>query len=201
MGYSHGKKWSDDAIRKSINKVVIAYDLKRMPSRSEVEQFYGNTSLTNAISKRCGWYELAKEMGLQIKDSETYFGKKQEEIARQTLITKGFEVRKMPQNYPYDLLVNDCVKVDVKASSLHKVESGAFYSFNIEKSYPTCDIYILYILNVDKSTKKVLVIPSSVIPYNTQISVGEKKSKYDKYADKWEYIEQYSEFYENVNRS
>lgn len=199
MGYTHGKKWTKEEIEKSILKVVDEYELNRMPSRSEVESFFGDTSLTNAISRRYKWYDLAKELGLPIKESDTYFGKKQEEIARQTLVAKGFEVRKMSQNFPYDLLVNDCVKIDVKASRLYEGEAGSFYSFNIEKPFPTCDIYLLYLLNADRTTKKVLVIPSKIVPYNTQISVGEKKSKYDKYADKWEYIERYSEFFEEIN--
>ena len=51
MGYTHGKKWTKEEIEKSILKVVDEYELNRMPSRSEVESFFGDTSLTNAISR------------------------------------------------------------------------------------------------------------------------------------------------------
>ena len=84
------------------------------------DRYYHDTSLTNAVSKRMGWYRLAQMMGLPIKDSETYFGKRHEESAKEMLIAKGFEVRRMPQNFPYDLFVNDRIKVDVKASRLYQ---------------------------------------------------------------------------------
>lgn len=87
-----------------------------------------------------GWYDLADQLGLPIKESETYFGKRQETVAQEQLITMGYEVRRMPQNFPYDLLVNDCLKVDVKASQLYRGPHGNFYTFNTEKPFCTCDI-------------------------------------------------------------
>ena len=131
-----------------------------------------------------GWYSLAQILALPIKECETSFGKRQEQIAQEQLIARGFEVRRMPQNFPYDLLVEDCVKVDVKASKLYRGANGNFYSFNTEKPFCTCDIYMLYLINDDNSEKDVLVLPSKFVPTNTQISVGETTSKYYKYAQK-----------------
>ena len=108
MGYTHGTKWTEDSIKEGVLKVVSDLELDRMPSRKEVESFYGDSALTGAVSKRIGWYNLAHQLGLSIKDSETYFGKKQEQLVREELISMGYEVRRMPQNFPYDLLVNDC---------------------------------------------------------------------------------------------
>lgn len=197
MGYTHGTKWTDEKIKEGILTVVKECNLDRMPSSSEVIRFYNNRGLANAISRRKGWYKLADELGLKIKDSETYFGKSYEELTRQKLISLGFEVEKMSQNFPYDLLVNNAIKVDVKASRLYKGEQGNFYSFNLEKPYTTCDILILIAVNENKEIQKYFVIPSVVVYHHTQISIGESKSKYDKYENKWSYFDKYSEFIDN----
>lgn len=199
MGYTHGTKWTEDSIKEGVLKVVSDLELDRMPSRKEVESFYGDSALTGAVSKRIGWYNLAHQLGLSIKDSETYFGKKQEQLVREELISMGYEVRRMPQNFPYDLLVNDCVKVDVKSSRLYRGKSGNFYSFNLEKPFCTCDIYVMRLINEDGSVKESLIIPSKNIPTNTQVSVGESASKYYQYRDKWEYINDYCAFMESIS--
>ena len=198
MGYAHGVRWTDELISERVLEVVHALELERMPSSKECENYFRNSALTSAISKRMGWYALAKKMGLPIKDSETYFGKRQEESAKEQLISRGFEVRRMSQNFPYDLLVNDCVKVDVKASRLYQSANGSFYSFNLEKPFCTCDIYMLYMANDDKTEKGVLIIPSKFVATNTQISVGETKSKYHRFLDRWDYLEEYSLFFEGI---
>ena len=71
MGYSHGIKWTDELIQEKILEVKDALQLGRMPSREECRQYFHDESLVNAVSRRIGWYALAREMGLKIKDSET----------------------------------------------------------------------------------------------------------------------------------
>ena len=198
MGYTHGCKWTLDDIKARILEVVAAEGLGRMPSRSECEAYYNNTSLTNAVSRSIGWYALAKEIGLPIKDSDTYFGKLHEENAQKELSAMGYDVRRMSQNFPYDLLINGCVKVDVKASRLFKGKMGNFYAFNLEKPFCTCDIYLLYCLNDDGTQNDTLIIPSKFVAFNTQISVGETKSVYHKYSHRWDYIQIFCDFNSSV---
>lgn len=199
MGYTHGKRWTQEEIEKAVLEVVRETDLDRMPSRSEVERYYGDYRLTNAISKRIGWYQLAEKLNLPVKQSETYFGKKQEQLVQEEIIAMGHEVRRMPQNFPYDLLVDDCVKIDVKASRLYKGKNGSFYTFNLEKPFCTCDIYVLRILSDTNEVLSTLIIPSKDVPTNSQISVGEVKSKYYKYREKWDYLDNYVSFFESVS--
>lgn len=199
MGYTHGIRWSDELIKEKILEVIRFKNLNRMPTRSETEDYFGNGALACVISKRKGgWYALAKEMELSIKECETTFGKSHEKIMMERLIAMGYEVRRMPQNFPYDLLVNDSVKIDVKASRLYKGPGGNFYSFNLEKPFCTCDIYILRLIGNDGNESDTLVIPSAHVATNTQISVGEMASKYKKYSKKWEYIAEYCSFMESV---
>lgn len=197
MGYSKGIRWTDDLIKEKVLEVKKAFSLDRMPSRSECIQYFHNEALVNAISKRKKWYQLAQELGLRVKDSETYFGKSEESNAAEMLISLGFSVRKMPQNFPYDLLVDDCVKVDVKASHLYHGPNGNFYTFNLEKQFATCDIYILFAL-AECEEKRIFVVPSKFVIAQSQISMGALKSKYHKFENRWDFISSLSDFWNNA---
>ena len=192
-------KWTDQRIKADLMKMGNEEGLSRMPTRKEVERFYGDGRLSNAITKHIGWYNLADALGLSIKNSETTFGKKYEKLVQERLISMGYEARRMPQNFPYDLLVNDSVKIDVKASRLYMGTVGNFYSFNLEKPFCTCDLYVLCLIGVDEAISSYLIVPSKDVPTNTQISVGESKSKYNRYKDKWDYIEEYNRFFSSVS--
>ena len=199
MGYTYGQQWNDELIKNGVLQVVEVCKLGRMPSRSECVDFYGNHKLANAVSRRNGgWYKLADELGLPIKKSDTYFGKMQEYAVCEMLREQGFETERMPQNFPYDILVDNCVKVDVKASRLYKGKNGNFYAFNLEKKYATCDVYILLTLDNENNITNTLIVPSVFVIKNTQISVGEQQSKYYQFKDKWDYISSLSAFCGNM---
>lgn len=199
MKEKYTQKWTDKTIVEALQEVIDNSELDRMPTFREIQNYYNNCKLTNAISKRNGIYYYAELMGVKTGDSETYFGKLQESIAAEELISRGYDVRQMPQNFPYDLLVNDSVKIDVKAARLYRGSAGNFYSYNLERLFCACDIYVLYVLNDDRSTKDVLIIPSKFISTQTQIGIGEQKSKYYKYSKRWDYIESYAGFFEDIS--
>lgn len=194
----HKTKWNDDLISQKIIEAKTAIGVSRMPSESELNTFFRNSALTNAINRRGGMYHWANKLGLSIKKSETYIGKAHESEILELLVGQGYEVRKMPTKFPYDLLVDDCIKVDVKASRLFRGNAGNFYSFNLEKPYSTCDIYVLRTLSDDGEATSDFIIPSKFVITNTQISVGEKSSKYDKFKDRWDYISQFKAFLEAI---
>ena len=189
--------WTKEKIKKQILEIVENTGIDHMPTGSEVNKYFGNYKLSNAISKRKMWYPLAKELGLKIKDSETTKGKTYEQITFEKLICMGYEAERMPQNFPYDILVENSLKIDVKVSCLYKGKSGNFYTFNLEKPYSTCDIYILYCKN-DFKDDEVIILPSKYVSNNTQISIGELKSKYYEFKNKWEYIDEYVKFYKEI---
>jgi hypothetical protein len=199
MGYAHGTKWTEQSIKEGVLEVVKNCKLSRMPSRKEIEDYYNDCRLTNAISKRMGYYKLAQELGLPIKESNTYFGKKHEQILSEKLVCMGYEVERMPQNFPYDILVNNAIKIDAKVSRLYKGVHGNFYSFNLEKPYTTCDILVLMALDDNSNIKTFYVVPSLFVYKHTQIGIGENKSKYEKFKDKWSYLEQYISFIDEVS--
>ena len=72
---------------------------------------------------------------------------------------------------------------------------GSFYTFNLEKKNPTCDIYICYCLNEIDEITKVYIVPSKVMYGKKQLSVGEVSSMYDIYKNNWEILKIYDDFY------
>ena len=74
-----------------------------------------------------------------------------------------------------------------------------YYSFNLEKSNPTCDRFVVFCLNKDKSIHKTYIIPSSVLYGKTQLSLGVNSSIYDKFLDKWQIFNDYNTFYNSIN--
>lgn len=195
MGYKHGKKWTDDLIKQEMLRVKEGLELNRMPTRSECVDFSGSHGLSVAVTRRQGgWYQLAKDLGLPIKESETTLGKSYEIKIARVLEGAGHSVKRMSQNFPYDLLVDDFVKVDIKASHLYRGSAGNFYTFRMGKAYATCDIYILVTLDDKNEILGTYVVPSSSVMNNKQISIGEINSIYHQYKDRWDFIDEYKNF-------
>lgn len=195
MGHTHGIMWTDEMVQDEILKIMKTLDIKRMPTRNEIIQITQNNALTNRISRTKGFYGWAKELNLPIKESETTFGKKYEYIVKDMLESKGYKADKMSQNYPYDLLVNNNIRVDVKVAKpyIEVNHKARFHTFNLYKRYATCDIYIIVCLNEKGNIEKVLIVPASKLKI-TQLSIG-KKSIYDKYENNFKLLDIYDKFY------
>ncbi len=195
MGYSHGRDWTKDDTEKDILRIVDTLGLDHFPTHSEMNNFYGNLSLSNRVSKSGGTRYWANELNLSIKNCESELGNDFElfaikEIAEHT----GLTSRQTKPRFPYDLLVDECVKVDVKVSYPFQNNCNVFANtFNLEKKEPTCDIFILYCLDMDGDISKTIIIPAVVLSGQTQIGVG-KESKWDKYKDCWRYIVEFDVF-------
>lgn len=68
---------------------------------------------------------------------------------------------------------------------------------NLEKQLSTCDFYILITISREEENR-VMVVPSSKVIANNQISVGAGKSKYHKFTDRFDLIEKAVEFWQNL---
>lgn len=198
MGYTRGTVWTDEVIEKKIMEVVEKLNLDHFPTHSEIIKALGNKGLAVKISKYKGTVFWAEKMGLPIKYSETSFGNRFEiKCISDIFENTGLHSVQTSSRHPYDLLVNNSVKVDVKVSKefTNNCHTKSF-TFNLEKREPTCDIFILYCLEDDESVRKALIIPACSLLGQTQIGVGDK-SKWDFYINRWDFIQQYSEFFDN----
>jgi len=200
MGYTHGKRWDDDKIRVSLLQIVEKRGGKTMPTHFEILSLTGDGSLVDALVNHGGTKRFAEMLGLQIKQCESEVGDAYEELcAEQIRLLFGYDVKKMKPRYPYDLLVEGCLKVDAKVSHLYTTKQNTkFYTFNLEKQNPTCDLFVCYCVDRTEKPVKTLIIPSGVVSGKKQLSVG-LKSNYDKYADRWETIRSYVRFFQDEN--
>ncbi len=96
--------WTQDKILLYVKACMSATGLTRMPSRSELSEYYGNDKLTNAIRRfPGGYYKIAEILNIEMKESETQFGKYGEDLATKLLEEHGFAVERMSTRYAYDL--------------------------------------------------------------------------------------------------
>ena len=188
MGYALGTKWDDNRIKSELKNVMAALGIDRMPSRTEMDSVTHNTALSNKVMKTGGIRYWAKELGLELKNSETTLGNNYEYIDMNLFTEKGYKVNKMTTKHPYDLFVNDHVKVDVKVSHYYHSNEFSYHTFGLGKKYQNCDIFICICLDDNDKVVKNLIIPSDFLIGQRQLSVG-TNSTYDKLNNKSAYID------------
>ena len=197
MGYSHGNQWTEKRIENAIKNVMKTAKINSMPTHTQMDEITGNMALSNAVSKHGGSKYWANKLGIDCKICESKIGYEYECECLSHLTTLGYDCELTKARYPYDILANNNIKVDVKCGNLYHGTVGNYYTFNLEKSKPTCDVYVCYCVN-DDVVQKVYIIPSCVLSGKTQLSVGVEKSKYDKYINAWNIISKYDDFYKSV---
>ncbi|QIB56539.1 hypothetical protein [Blautia producta] len=202
MSYTHGRRWTEEIISESILNIVSSCGMNTFPTHSEMEEFYGNKALCVKISRTGGTRYWAERLHLPIKKCESEFGndyelKAMDDIWKET----GMHSRQTKPRYPYDLVVNNWIKVDVKVSKQIYTNCHTWQnSFNLEKKDPTCDIFILYCLDKNGTFIKKLIIPSCVLTGQTQVGVG-NNSKWNKYEENWNTFWKYYEFYKGLKEA
>jgi hypothetical protein len=199
MGYSHGTSWSKELIEKTLTDIVAKHKMDTFPTHTQMHEMTGSMALLNAVRRSGGTRYWAEYLGLEIKPSESKLGEEYELKCMEQMKHFGYRCEKMPDRYPYDLLVENNIKVDVKCGNLFKGENGEYYTFNLEKKSPTCDLFVCYCIEGGK-VEKVMVIPSCKLSGKTQLAVGKNVSKYDKYIGRWDYFGLYNEFYHKINK-
>lgn len=202
MGYVRGSRWTDEKIQDSIEEIVNSLGLDHFPTHSELNNYFGTNGVSLAISRHGGTRKWAKRMNMSILNCASEFGNDFElraigDIYEETAL---MAVQTKPR-YPYDLLVDGCIKVDVKVSRQIFTNCHTWQNtFNLEKKEPTCDIFILYCLDETGNFIKKLIIPSCVLAGQTQVGVG-SNSKWDKYEENWNLFLDYYEFYQKLKEA
>ena len=135
MGYTHGKKWTQNKIMTEIMDAMRKLEIERMPTVSELKNI-NMGGLSNAISKSHGFEWWAEALKLPTRASKTGLGKKYEKIFANIVYKKlKCKSQQMSTKFPYDVLVEELVKVDVKCGFAYaNGKAGTFYTFNLENS-------------------------------------------------------------------
>jgi hypothetical protein len=187
---------SDSDIEKRIVEIMDELKLDRMPSSSEINSFSDGGKLHNSITRSYGYREWAYKLNLSLKDSETQLGNDYEAITCSLLREKGYQVEKMSTNHPFDVLINNSVKVDVKTARPSILRGSRVHAFGITKKHGSCDLYITVALNEEDEIEKFLIIPSHRLQVVT-LCIGQK-SKYDVYNQRFDLLDEYSKFFSSV---
>jgi hypothetical protein len=177
------KKWTNESIENGIMDIARQFETMRMPTDREVVESVGNASLAIAIQKSGGYVYWANKLNLPRKKNATMTGIDSERKVAEILKAHRYQVTLTPTRYPYDILVNDCVKIDVKCAHKSYIRGCEVHAYRISKPLPTCDIYVCRDLDDDK----YYIIPAHKCVGMKMIEMG-AKTKYDIYQDKWELI-------------
>lgn len=196
MGYSHGFKWTNEIIENKIYEVMNILGINRMPSASEIKCILKDSSLSNKIAKTGGFTKWADKLGLKTKKSETQLGNKFENKAKEIIESKGYKVELMNYKYPFDLLVNDAIRIDVKSAKAYLSQGSRCHTVGINKKYATCDLYLIFALDEYENIERTFIMPGCDLRV-TSMSFG-KDSIYNAYINRWDLFKKYDDFYNNL---
>ena len=191
MGHAFGTHWTDELLASEIMKIANQFDPPRMPSNQEVKQMTGSHALSNAISKHGGYKHWANKLGLEQKYSETKLGIEGEKHIANVLRHMGFKVEMTSARHPYDLLIDKCVKIDVKTAKTSYIRGCPIHAYRLAKKQQTCDFYIFY----EVDTEKVYVVPSHVCNGQIQVEMGANSKPYAKYLNAYHLLTKASNIY------
>lgn len=189
-------KWDEKTIEDALELMVSSTGQKTMPTHKEINEFFGNYKLSNAIRRNGGTAYWAQKMGFEIKECESKMGENYEDFFVAEMLDEGFDCERAnigSPRFPYDVIVDGSVKVDVKSGRLYSLGNGSgFYTFNIEKKIQTCDVFVLYCVgekdNREKYVKEFYTIPASILSGKTQVSFGLDSKKYRMFKNNYNAI-------------
>lgn len=157
--------------------------LGRMPSNQELLQ-QGLSDLANQISKRGGFLAWAKRMGVTRSLSDSDTGWSGEIALAKVLERRGFNVLRMDAvKSPYDLRLNNVLRVDVKSANYAQYGASAGWFYRVGKE-PQADIMALYQLD----TGVCYFIPWGICP-TSNVTISKGVGKYNEFRDRFDILE------------
>lgn len=196
---NYGEPWTEKDIKEAVELVVKETGITHFPTHRELNDYYGNNGLSVRLSRTGGTRRWSKILNLPPSAcSNTKFGNKYElqaitDIKQETGLNSELTI----ERYPYDIYVENGVKVDIKASMPLKGRNFDCWTFNLEKKIPTCDVYIFYCIDNIAEIRKRVIIPSCVLYGISQVGIG-SLSKYDNYIERWDLIMEYDNFLKGI---
>lgn len=187
-------KWNEELITTKLTDIANTFTPARMPSNREVIELTGGYALSSAIQKRGGFEHWANKLGLEQKHSETKTGIEYERKIAEILRKNGHSVQTTTIKHPYDLLVDDCVKVDVKVANTSLIKGSKIHAYRIAKRQHTCDFYICCELDTDG----IYVIPANMVTGQVQVEMGLNSQKFCHYKDAFYLIDDAVNFYKSL---
>lgn len=155
----------------------------RFPTNTELQKT-GQNDLACQITKKGGYAYWANRLGMKRGVYDCDIGWKGEQKTQALFEERGFSViRSERVQWPFDLLVNDCLRVDVKTAKHADYGVSSGWYFRIGKS-PQADLIALY--RSDKND--VYLIPWYHVP-KTNITITPTGTKYSGFLNAYEIVE------------
>lgn len=189
------RKWTHEDILNEVKHSMNILNIDRMPTAPELISINRN-DLHCAICRRGTYKSIADELNIVLKRSETTKGHYFESYIMNILKLKGYDVISTSNQHPYDLLVNNSVKIEVKSGRQYDFKGSKCNTFSFSNRYSPCDIIICIAQLEDGIIDRIFIIPSHVLNIVT-MSVG-KKSIYNKYINNWDIIQKYVDFHSSI---
>lgn len=186
--------WTEERIAENVLRIANMFNPMRMPSNREVIEIEKNCKLSNAIQKNGGYEYWAKKLNLEQKYSDTSLGISGERHIAEVLRKQGYEVKPTSIKHPYDILVNKCIKIDVKTANTSYVGGYEQHAYRLAKRQQTCDFYIFY----EADTGKIYIVPAHKCHGQVQVEMGNDSKVYKPYLNAFDLIKQASEMYQRM---
>ena len=167
------RRWTSDFFESELRDVASV--LGHFPSRSELDDM-GRQDLASEIGRRGGFIQCSEVFGLPRVRSDSDKGWEGEAAAAQRLVELGFGVTlRETVKCPFDLLVDDVLRVDVKSARLYRCKRCAGWFYRIGK-HPQADLILLW--RVDE--EDYFALPWYVCP-RTNITLSRGGGKYSEF--------------------
>jgi hypothetical protein len=163
-------KWTEAMIAERI--MEIHRNIGKFPTNAYLKET-GQSDLANQITKKGGFLAWADRLGLQREHSDTDTGWSGE-IEVMELLKKDWSnvTRSIAVKAPFDLLINNVLRVDVKSARFAKYGPCSGWFYRIGKM-PQADVIALYQLD----TKEVYWIPWNRVP-TSNITISKSGGMY-----------------------
>ena len=188
-----------NSVEQKLVEIIEFLDIDRMPTYKEMAEYCGDYSLTNKVTRSGGINFWSKRLGMPIKKSETGLALAIEEDVKRTLENIGYRCELTSTKFPYDILVDGVLKVDVKVAKKTAVQNNyPVYSFRLSKRQQTCDLYIAVCLD-EHEVSKTYIIPAHIMTDKVQLCISDVNSAYDKYLERWDLIKTFCDSFKKIN--
>lgn len=178
-------KWTEKLVFSELEQ--ICKTLGHMPSNSYLRT-NGRNDLASQIVRKGGFLSWAKKINFERIHSDSDTGWDGENALLTLFEEKGFKCeRSTYTKAPHDLLVNDLIRIDVKAANYAEYGPSKGWFYRIGKD-AQADIIALYELD----TKDVYFIPWNICP-KTNITISVGGGKYKNFKNRFDLIESLAE--------
>ena len=169
------KYWTEEKLHAELLAICAGSGV--FPSSHELQNL-GRGDLSNQIAKKGGFFHWAHRLGFRRKKSDSDKGWEGEDECLKILTGFGFTATKAERlRSPYDILVEQCVRVDVKTARYAEYGPCRGWFYRVGK-IQTSDLLMLF----QADTKESYYLPWTVCP-ETNITIARDGGKYKSFRN------------------